>query len=229
MSRARTALTSCAAVRPHLHAFADGELRGDVLRGVSAHIDTCESCADRVLEINEIGDLVRCGVPADADPQDLAGLADGVVSRIRAEEHESWRGIFERATDDLHWVMVGVGSVAASFVSALIVALVVQSGMEQRGDSLAALLNSMAAPPEAIRTPTAAQFAALGIDNVQLASLADANDYVRSLRLLKNLDERDVSILVPELSRAKFDVPRNHRSSGPSVVILFSKTEVRGL
>lgn len=223
-------LLTCAAVRPHLHAFADGELRGDVLRGVTTHLEGCESCADRVLEIGEIGQLVRSGAPVDHEPQDLAGLADGVVSRIRAEDHESWRGVFERATDDLHWVMVGVGSVAASFVSALIVAFVVQSGMEQRADSLAALLNSLAATPTEIsRTPTAAEFAALGIDNVQLASLADANDYVRSLRLLKNLDERDVRILVPELSRAKFEVPRNHRTAGPGVVLAFSKTEVRGL
>lgn len=220
---------SCATVRGHLNAFADGELRGDVLRGVSQHVELCGACADAVAEIGDLGNVLRSGLAFHTEPADLAGLADGVVSRVRAEDHESWRGLFERATEDLHWVMVGVGSVFAAFASALIVSVVVQSGVEQRGDSLAALLNSLATTPAEIsRTPTAAEFAALGIDDVQLASLADVNDHVRSLRLLSNLDERDVEILVAELRRQKFELPRNRRMASPGVVILFSTTEVRG-
>ena len=223
---------SCAAVRSYLNAFADGELRGDLLRGVSQHVETCDACSPAVLEIGDLGNMLRSGLMLQTEPAVLAGLADGVVSRVRAEEHESWHGIFARATEDLHWVMVGVGSVLAAFTSALIVSLVVQSGLGQRGDSLAALLNSLATTPsEMSRTPTAAEFAALGIDDVQLASLADVNDHVRSLKLLSNLEERDVEILVAELRRMKFVQQQNRRMTTPGgrqVVIVFSATEVRG-
>lgn len=224
---------SCASMRTHLNAFADGELRGDLLRSVSHHVESCDDCSARVLEIGDLGNLLRDGVTFESEPPDLAGLADGVVSRIRAEDHESWRGVFERATDDLHWVLVGVGSVAAAFISALLVSVVVQSGVGQRGDSLAAMLNTLAAtPPEDIgRTRTmSSDLAALGIDDVQLASLAEVSDHVRSLKLLSNLDERDVRILVTELRRAKFGQQQDRRMRDPAgrVVILFSATEVRG-
>lgn len=225
----------CAWVRTHLNAFADGELRGDVLRSVSQHVDCCEDCAARVLEIGELGNLLRDGVAFESFPPDLAGLADGVVSRIRAEDHESWRGVFERATDDLHWVMVGVGSVAAAFLSALIVSVVVQSGVGQRGDSLAAMLNTLAATPLELGHATGmpGDLAALGIDDVQLTSLAEVNDdgHVLHLKLLSNLDERDATILLTEMRRMRFAQQQDRRMTDPTgrqVVLLYSATEVRG-
>lgn len=223
----------CAAVRSYLNAFADGELRGDTLRGVSHHVEGCEACAQAVAGIGDLGSLLRDGLTLHTEPPDLAGLADGVVSRIRAEDHESWRGILERATEDLHWVMVAVGSVAAAFISALVVSFVVQSGVGQRGDSLAAMLNTLATTPADIgRTRTmSGDLTALGIDDVQLASPAEANDHVRSLKLLSNLEEPDVKILVTELRRMKFVQQQDRRMTDPAgrqVVILFSATEVRG-
>ncbi len=224
---------SCAAVRGYLNAFADGELRGDVLRGVSHHVEACEACSEAVVGIGELGNLLRHGLSMPTESPDLAGLADGVVSRIRAEDHESWHGIFERATDDLHWVVVGVGSVVAAFISTLVVSLVVQSSVGQRGDSLAALLNTLATSPRDISRAqmTTGDFAALGVDDVQLASRAEVNDHLRSWQLLKDLDEPDVEILVAELRRVKFEQQHDRRMSkggGHQVVILFSTTEVRG-
>jgi hypothetical protein len=225
---------SCAAVRSYLNAFVDGELRGETLRGVSQHVETCASCSETIGEIGQLGNLLRGGLAFQAEPPDLAGLADGVVSRIRAEEHESWRGIFERATEDLHWVMVGVGSVVAAFISALVVSFVVQSGMGgQRGDSLAAMLNTLATTPPEMDRPSGLSngLAALSIDDVQLASRAEVNDHVRSLKLLSNLDERDVRILVTELRRVKFAQQQDRRLTDPAsaqVVLLSNSTEVRG-
>lgn len=220
-------------VRTHLNAFADGELRGDVLRTVSTHLENCEACADEIVEIGSLGELLRSGVALETEPPDLAGLADGVVSRVRAEEHESWRGMISRATDDLHWVLVGVGSVAAAFVSALIVSAVVQSGVGQRSDSLAALLNTLAtAPPElgnGVMGP--ASLAVLSTDDVQLASLAEVNDdgHVLSLELLSSLDPADAALLMGELRRMRFQ-QQDRRMTDPEgrrFVWLFSATEVR--
>lgn len=229
--------TSCAAVQGHLNAFADGELRGEDLRGVSQHVELCARCTSRVEEISELGSLLREGVAAQAEPPDLAGLADGIVSRVRAEDHESWRGFFSRATDDLHWIMVGVGSVTAAFVSALVVSLVVQSGVGQRGDSLAAMLNQLAVSPaevsNAARTPGTLMLA-LGIDDVLLTSLAEVNDegHVSHVQMVSSMDARDAAILSAEFRRIRFTQQQDRRSmtdpTGRQVVLVFSATEVRG-
>lgn len=227
--------SSCAAVRNQLNAFADGELRGDALRRVSHHVEQCSVCSASVDDISDLGNILRSGLELEAELPDLAGLADGVVSRVRAENHESWRGMFERATEDLHWVLVGVGSVAAAFVSALVVSVVVQSSVGQRGDSLAAMLNTLAAaPPElglARRSPD--DLAALGIDDVQLTSLAEVNHegHVLHLEVLSNLDGRDAAILSAEFRRIRFTEQLDRRMTDPTgrqVVLMFSATEVRG-
>ncbi len=232
----RGALNACTGVLPHLHAFADGELRGEMLRSVATHLEHCASCADRVLEIGSLGDVLRTHAQVDP-PADLAGLADGVVSRIRAEDHESWRALFERATDDLHWVMVGVGSVAASFVSALVVSVVIQSGVSQRSDSVAALLNTLAmeAPPALGYEPISDSFGGAATNGVQLASLAEVNDdgHLMSLQPLGGIDKIDAAIL-SEMRRMRFQHQRQLERritdrDGHQFIWLFSKTDVRGL
>lgn len=227
--------SSCATVRHHLAAFADGELRGKVLLGVSSHVEACQSCASQVEEIGQLGRVLRGAVASQDDPPNLEGLADGIVSRIRAEEHESWRGILGRATDDLHWVVVGVGSVAAAFISALVVSVVLQSSVGQRGDSLAAMLNTLATPPPELGRSTGmpGDLASLGIDDMQLASLAEVNDdgHVFHVKVLTNADAREAAILLGELRRMRFGQQQDRRMTDPTgrqVVLLFSTTEVRG-
>jgi len=227
--------SSCVAVRSYLNAFADGELRGEVWRGVSQHVEHCSACAESVGAIGELGKVLRSGLTLEAEPPDLAGLADGVVSRIRAEDHESWRGMFERATEDLHWVFVGVGSVAAAFMSALVVSVVVQSGVGQRADSLAAMLNQMAAAPPALgrSVGVSADLPAPGFDDVRLASLTEMNDegHASNRTLLSRMDARDAAILLAELRRMGFGQQQDRWMTDPTgrqVVLFFSATEVRG-
>lgn len=226
-------LVSCASVRTHLHAFADGELRGDMLRAVSQHVDDCDGCSAAVVEIGDLGNMLRFGVSLEAEPPDLAGLADGVVSRVRAEERESWRGLLDRATDDLHWVMVGVGSVAAAFVSALVVSVVVQSGVGQNADSLAAILNTLATEPPALGRTTIvpAGFGASVGDGTMFVSLAEVNDdgHVMSVESVSNLDKKDAAIL-GEMRRMRFEEQQDRRMTDPSgrrFVWVVSSTEVR--
>lgn len=225
---------SCAAVGAHLGAFADGELRGDLLRRVSKHVEACPGCAASVVETGQLGEALRIGATLSMDAPDLSGLADGVVSRVLAEEHESWRGKFERATDDLHWIVAGVGSVAAAFVSALVVSLVVQSGVEQRGDSLAAMLNTLASPPPSLRHAAVlpAGLSMLGVDELQMASLAEINDdgHVLSLQPLSAANKKNAAVLI-ELRRMRFAQQQDRRMTDPDArrfVWLFSATEVRG-
>lgn len=240
MNRQRSA---CVAVQPHLEAFADGELRGDALRRVSQHIEVCEHCSAWVDGVQGLGESLRGVVPADPDPTVLAGLADGVVSRIRAEEHESWRGMFQRATDDFHWVVVGAGSIGAAFLTALSVSVVMNSSVEQRADSLASVLNTAASPPQ-LRAVTImpASLApdsivgANGEDDVEFANLAEVNRAghvmsLRPVRFVNDMSPSDAQPVVNQLRGLRFAQPE--RSSldpdARQFVWLHTATEVRGM
>jgi hypothetical protein len=234
---------ACATVLPHLEAFADGELRGDVLRRVSQHVENCDSCSEVVEGVQSIGETLRNNPVHDSDSTVLAGLADGVVSRIRAEDRESWRGKFERATDDLHWVVVGAGSIAAAFLTVLSVTVVMKSSVEQRADSLAAVLTSKSdAPPQlggATVVPASLSpdsiVGANGEDDVEFANLAEVNraGHVMSIQPLG--DEKtasDSQALVSQLRGLRFAQPSGRTNltdpAARQFIWVITATEVRG-
>ena len=77
----------------------------------------------------------------------LDGLADGVISRARAEAAQSWRAIFARAIEDWHWAVVGLGSVAATSTTLLFFSMLLTFGPEPPSrESLAALMNNLRRP-----------------------------------------------------------------------------------
>ena len=132
----------CAAVRPQLGAFVDDELVGvDMLR-VRDHLDECARCRAEIETVREMGSLLRAA--AGQHTPDMPGLASGVISRVRAERAQSWRGTVARAVEDWHWAIVGLGSMAGTTASALIIASVLWFGpAPERGDSLAAMLSDL--------------------------------------------------------------------------------------
>lgn len=237
-------LDTCLAVQAHLEAFADGELRGDVLRRVSEHVEHCGDCGAVVEGVQNVGSALRGGLASDDDDFDeLAGLADGVVSRIRAEERESWRGRFERATDDLHWVVVGAGSIAAAFLTALSVSVVMYSSVEQRPDSLASVLNTAASPPQIVFTTIMpASLApdsivgANGEDDVEFANLAEVNPEGHVMKLERvplisnDISASDAQPVVNQLRSVRFAQPERSSLDPASrqFVWLHTATEVRG-
>ena len=114
---------TCESVRPQLSAFADGELPGGEMLRVAEHLDLCRECASEVADIRGLGDGLRAAASGFSMPPALAGLADGVISRVRAEAAQSWRGVFSRAIEDWHWAVVGLGSLAATTTNLLFVSL----------------------------------------------------------------------------------------------------------
>jgi hypothetical protein len=236
---------SCLAVQPHLEAFADGELRGDMLRRVSLHLETCDACGAVVAGVQGIGDVLRGRQLHDADFADLAGLADGVVSRVRAEDRESWRGKLDRATDDLHWVLVGAGSVASAFLTALVVTVVMHSSVEQRADSLAAVLNTMTVQPPQLGgttiVPASVAPASLvrghGEEDVEFANLPEVNraglvTNLQPLPLGKAVNVREAQLLGNQLRGLRFSQQAERNSftdpDARQVVWLYTATKVRG-
>ena len=142
-----TAMT-CDLVRPRLAAYVDRELPGAEMLRVSHHIDSCSECAREADSLSELGQLLRSAAQADPMPVIPDGLAAGVIARVGAEAAQSWRAMFSRAVEDWHWAVVGAGSVAATFVSAVIVAVVVIFGpAPARSDSLAALMANLQQSP----------------------------------------------------------------------------------
>jgi anti-sigma factor RsiW len=130
-------------IHPLLEAFADGELTGvDRLR-VATHLDTCDRCTADLEAIAGVGAALRAAAASLPTPP-LSGLADGVVTRVAVETEQSWRGALDRAIRDWRWAIVGSGSVAATFVSTLLVwAVVGLTPMRDGDDSLAARMNNL--------------------------------------------------------------------------------------
>jgi hypothetical protein len=138
---------TCVDVRRQLGAFVDGALPGAEMLAVSQHLASCRTCTDEVQDTRDLGDTLRAVAARLPAPTELGGLAGGVVSRVLAEQAQSWMATFARASEDWHWVIVGAGSVAAAFVSAMLATVVILVGpAPAREDSLAALLQNLGSP-----------------------------------------------------------------------------------
>jgi hypothetical protein len=135
--------SSCGVIRGSLDAFVDGELPGALSLAVSRHLEDCQDCADEVRVRREIGEHLRTTVEQSISARDLDGLASGVISRVRAERAQSWRAVFERAIEDWHFALAGMGSLAAAVISVLSVSAIFSLAPPTRDDSLAALLNNL--------------------------------------------------------------------------------------
>jgi hypothetical protein len=138
--------SSCASIRHHLGAYADGELKGADRHRLSGHLAACRACSETLEEIRAIGELLRAEAGAPVRPELFAGLAAGVVSRTRAEEAQSWRAVFRRATGDWHYALTGGGALAAGVASILFLAAICQIGPQREGESLARVLETIEQP-----------------------------------------------------------------------------------
>jgi hypothetical protein len=139
-------LLTCAAVRRRLAAFHDRELPVGELIAFESHIKDCPPCGRELRELAGIGDALRlAAAPAPAD--DWAGLAPGVITRMRAEQHESLRARAERLFEDMHLVWIALASTAATFLCGAVALGTLHYGSPGlRHDSMAAVIAVMAAP-----------------------------------------------------------------------------------
>jgi hypothetical protein len=134
-------------VHRDLAAFVDGELRGAAVLDVLQHLERCSDCAAEVASLRAIGDGIRATLPVESVPAELDGLASTIISRTRAESAESWPGIIRRAQEDWHWVIVGAGAIAATFVSTLVLSAILAFGPKpDRADSISAFYTNFRTP-----------------------------------------------------------------------------------
>jgi hypothetical protein len=138
-------ITNCTTVRAQLGAYVDGELDSADRLNVARHLEACEPCGSIEAFTREIGHSLRV---AAADPAwtDLKGVASGVVSRVCAEDAQSWRVLVGRLFDDWHWPLVAAGSIASALASlTLVTALCGWQPNRENDESLAGMLNSLQA------------------------------------------------------------------------------------
>jgi hypothetical protein len=136
-------LMTCSSVQRRLQSFHDGELPVREMIDVEGHVGTCPPCARDLRQIRLLRDALRLAA-APAPAENWAGLQPGVISRMRAEHHESWSARAQRFIDDVHLVWIGLASAAATCVLAGSILGMVQNTPD-RNDSLAAMFAVMGA------------------------------------------------------------------------------------
>ena len=135
---------ACSQIRENLGGYVDHELPGTAMLAISQHVSVCGDCASEVQLLRHLGESLRGAAIPVSNGMELAGLASGVLSRVRAEQAHSWTAVCRRAFEDWHWALVGFGSVSAAFVSVMFVSMLLLLGpAPQRDDSLAGQLNNL--------------------------------------------------------------------------------------
>jgi hypothetical protein len=218
-------LLTCAAVRRRLQAFYDRELAVGDLISIEGHLNDCPPCAGDLRELRDVGDALRLAA-ARAPSDDWTGLRSSVISRMRAEAHESWTARTGRAFDDLHLVWIGLASTVATIVCAGAVLSMLHFASPEREDSLAAVIAVMAAPSGSdlnparldgrIRVPSVPEngivYATLESSAMEgelvlpLSAIVTREGRVSGLELLnKGQDLRKITDLVDALSRGRLE------------------------
>lgn len=243
-------LLSCAAVRRRLPAYYDRELPVPELIAVETHVQDCPPCGRELRELEVVGSALRL-VAAPAPADDWTGLQPGVISRMRAEQQESWTARVGRMFDDLHLVWIGLASTAATFLcAAAVLSMLHVAPTERREDSLAALISAMAAPygsdlnpirfDSRIRVPTVPddsviyatlENATAGVDReVALAAQVSREGLVSGLEVLgSGSDERETAGLLRALAGGRLEPARfSGEPAAVNLVWLVAHTTVRG-
>lgn len=138
-------LMTCASVQRRLQGFHDRELPVRELIAVESHLADCPPCAKDLRALNLIGDALRfAAAPPPAD--NWTGVQPGVISRMRAEDNESFAARARRFIDDVHLVWIALASATATVVLAgsILSILATRPG---RDDSMAAVFAVLGAKP----------------------------------------------------------------------------------
>ena len=132
-------LLTCSAVRRRLPAFHDRELPVPELIEIEAHVADCAPCMHELRALQGVAAAMRL-VSAPAPPEDWTGLEPGVISRMRAEEHESWTAWTRRLFDDMHLIWIGVAAAVATFFCGAVALSALHFASPDRSDSLASVI-----------------------------------------------------------------------------------------
>jgi hypothetical protein len=139
----------CEHAREMLQAFIDGELPVEEQVAVEAHLRWCRTCMAHIEDLRVIGDSIRLaatGVRSEVQQRELALLQADVLSRVRAEEAQSFAAQLRSLFDDRHLLWAGLGATMALVVCMFGTMSVLHAASVERPDSFAGVLESLANP-----------------------------------------------------------------------------------
>ena len=137
---------TCAAVRQRLEAHHDRELPVADHIDIDAHLEGCPPCASESRVLGAIGRALRSRAATIPHGPSVDALHSTVVSRLKAENAQSWPATLERLFEDMHLVWAGVCATAATAVCAIVLVGIWYLAPAERADSLAGILSAMASP-----------------------------------------------------------------------------------
>jgi hypothetical protein len=127
---------TCAATRRRLHAYHDEELSVPDQIAVSAHLEWCDPCAASFAELRAIRGALRAAAPGrSVDSSETPDLYSSVVSRLRAENTQSFGVQLREMFSDMHFVYAGVGAAAATAVCVIIMLSMMRFANNERPGS----------------------------------------------------------------------------------------------
>ena len=141
----------CSRLSEKLSAYRDGELSVAEHVDVAQHLRGCPECRAEFDDLDTLGGVLRAQASrvsaSIGDEPARHGLAGAVVSRVFAEQKQSWPVRVRDAFEDMHLVWAGLCATAAVVICAgLAAGIVLLAPAAERGDSLRAMVAMMAAP-----------------------------------------------------------------------------------
>ena len=145
-----TQYVGCDHARELLDGLIDNELSMTDQLAVESHLRWCRTCALRVEDMRLIGTSLRVGSPLhEAGPHadsTVAAINEAVLMRVRAERDQSLGVRVREMFADMRLFWPAVGASAAVMVCVGLAFSVLQAASEQRPQSLAALIATLANP-----------------------------------------------------------------------------------
>jgi len=232
---------SCSSVRRRLTAFHDRELPVPALIAIEAHLEGCPPCAREAERLEEIGEALRfgAGILQQGETEDLAGLEPGVISRMNAENAESWSARFGRTFEDMHLVWIGLSSAMATVICSALALACLHYAAPERDDSLAGIIAAMASskanlvrqvPADTYDDVVAnALVRTMSEDEVvsALAAVVTREGRLVDLRATGDRDRQEILDLMNAASAARFD-QTNGSQLPVNMVWILAHTTVRG-
>jgi hypothetical protein len=166
----------CSSFAERLEAWHDGELEIDEQIAVESHVAGCAACSATMRELRQL----RARLHREFEER-LAGadamferMAQSVVTRAKAERHETLPARIARMFEDLHLVWAGLAGSTATATCVAVMAAVLHFAPPERADSLAVILSEPGTNRNPVRMDYRTALPRVDEQNVMRAMLVDS-------------------------------------------------------
>jgi Putative zinc-finger len=238
----------CAQVREDLQAYHDGEVSIDTQVLIQSHLQECVACRLEAAALADLGAALRAmagAVPGRAT-RDTGRISRAVLDRIHVEERFSLVAQVRESFEDMHLVWAGLGATFAMLICIFASAGVLQAASNERPDSLAGIISTIARGSDPIRLAASPQENKPLLDTTESLPAGIEGDLMLSAFITRDGRIQNVEVLEEEAramrvkpdavlamiqaaSRARFSPsPTSAFAGGVNVVWLVTSTTVKG-